>query len=314
MDADNSIEKEVISFIPSEESNNPSFIEVKYTIAGSGFKTQLPVFKGGSAEDFLRFLNKFSNAKTKLGYTNYQKLQNGIEQLLQGTAKDEWSTIKGTAQPGINMLNSFNDRLEAFRQIYIPEPAAMENQKSYLQRIRKTDKLTVPHFLDRLKQINLFLSQFPGSNPQQYFNNEELKRIFYFAMPNRWRTNFINSDQSLHMTTLEALKTYIVHQEQTDTHRRKNKENNKRNGQGRNFNKRSRQNNNSSLTNKFSPTQGQSKKRKKRLDNDNDCPIHGSVHKWGQCHQNQYGENFKSRRQSNHSSSNSHFNSQVWHY
>ena len=202
MDADNGIEKEAI-------------------------KTQLPVFKGGSAEKFLHFLNEFSNTKAKLGYMKYQKLENRIEQL-------------------------------------------------------------------------------------QCFNDEKLTRIFYFAMPNRWRTNFINSGQSLHTTMLEALKTYMVHQEQqTDAHRCKNKENNNRNGQGRNFNKRSRQNYNSPSTNKSSHTQGQGKKKKKRLDNNDNCPIHGPVHKWGQCHQNQYGENFKPRRQSNHSSSNSHFTSQA---
>ena len=89
MDTDNAIEKETIPFIPPEDSKKPSFIEMKYTIAGLGFKTQLPVFKGGTAKEFLRFLNEFSNAKTKLGYTNYQKLENRIEQFLQGTAKDQ---------------------------------------------------------------------------------------------------------------------------------------------------------------------------------------------------------------------------------
>ena len=69
-------------------------------------------------------------------------------------------------------------------------------------------------------------AKFPGSNRQQCFNNEELKRLFYFAMPNRWRTNFVNSGQSLHTTSLESLKTYVVHQEQqSDAHCRKNKEN-----------------------------------------------------------------------------------------
>ena len=54
-------------------------MEVKYTIAGSGFKTQLPVFKGGSAEELLQFHNGFQSAKSKLGYTSYQKLEGGIE-------------------------------------------------------------------------------------------------------------------------------------------------------------------------------------------------------------------------------------------
>ena len=83
MNPDHGIEKEYISFIPSEEIKKLSYMEVKYTIAGSGFKTQLPIFnKEGSAEEFLRFLCKFHNSKTKLRYTNYQKLESGIEQLL----------------------------------------------------------------------------------------------------------------------------------------------------------------------------------------------------------------------------------------
>ena len=71
MNTDHGIKKESISFILIEESQKPSYIEVKYTISGSGFKTQLPIFKGGSVEDLLRFLNEFQSARTKLGYTNY---------------------------------------------------------------------------------------------------------------------------------------------------------------------------------------------------------------------------------------------------
>ena len=89
-------------------------------------------------------------------------------------------------QPGTNIIQIFDRRIKALRKIYISEPAAVENQKSYLLRVKKNDCLTVPHFFDRLKQINLLLSQFPGSNSQQCFSNEEIKRIFYFAMPMKW--------------------------------------------------------------------------------------------------------------------------------
>ena len=63
MDTDHGIEKESISFIPTEESRKPSYIEEKYTISGSGFIMQLPIFKGGSAEDLFQFLNEFQSAK-----------------------------------------------------------------------------------------------------------------------------------------------------------------------------------------------------------------------------------------------------------
>ena len=213
MDTDHSIEKEAIPFYPSGETTKSQFIEVKYMISGSSFKTQLPIFRGGTAKEFLLFLNEFNNAKGKLACTNYQKLESDIEQLLQGTAKVEWTTIKGTIQAGTNNLAFFEARIKAFWKIYIPEPVAINNQKAYLQRIKKDDKISVPHFLDWLKQINLLLAQFPDSSPQNCFNDNEIKRLFYFAMPMRWRTNFINSGQSLHTSSIEALRTYMVHQE-----------------------------------------------------------------------------------------------------
>ena len=228
METDQGIEQEAIPFLPPTEKSKTSFLEVKYTISESTFKTQLPIFKGGTAEEFLRFIYEFEHA-------TYQKLESGLEQLLQGIAKDEWNTIKGTVQPGTRTVQSFGARIEAFRLIYIPEPAAIDNQKSYLQQIKKNDKLTVPRFLDRMKQINLLIAQFPHSCPDNCFNDDELKRLFYFAMPLRWRTNFIISGQSLHNSSIESLKTYMVHQEhQSDAHWKKNnKDNNKRsNGSG----------------------------------------------------------------------------------
>ena len=49
-------------------------------------------------------------------------------------------------------------------------------------------------------------------------------------MPLRWRTNFINSGQSLHESSLEVIKTYMIHQEhQTDAHRRKTRDANSKN-------------------------------------------------------------------------------------
>ena len=37
-------------------------------------------------------------------------------------------------------------------------------------------------------------------------------------------------------------------------------------------------------------------KKKQKLSNDDDCPIHGATHEWGKCHQNQYRGNFKPQR------------------
>ena len=88
METDQGIEREAIPFLPPTEKSKTSFLEVKYTISDSTFKTQLPVFKGGTAEEFVQFIYEFEHAKNKLGYNTYQKVKIGLEQLLQDTAKN----------------------------------------------------------------------------------------------------------------------------------------------------------------------------------------------------------------------------------
>ena len=86
---DTGIKKESIPFIPTYKLSNAKFLEIKFAISGSSFKTQLPIFQEGSPEEFLNFLNEFLQAKSKLGYTTYNKLESGFEQLLQGNARNE---------------------------------------------------------------------------------------------------------------------------------------------------------------------------------------------------------------------------------
>ncbi len=131
-ETDTGIKKEAIPFSIPANTPTPKTLEVKYTISGSTFKTQLPLFKGGTAEELLHFLGKFQQAHQKLGYATHQKLESGLEQLLQVTARKEWTTIKATVDPNTNTLASFSNRVNAFHCLYIPEPAAIETQKNYL--------------------------------------------------------------------------------------------------------------------------------------------------------------------------------------
>ena len=79
----------MIPFYPDKDRKNFKTIEIKYSIPGSTFKLQLPVFKEGTAEEFLHFIHEFLEAKGKLGYGTCQKPQSGLEQVLQGNARQE---------------------------------------------------------------------------------------------------------------------------------------------------------------------------------------------------------------------------------
>ena len=72
-EADTGIKKETIAFYPSTPNTEPKTVEIKFMLSGSAFKIQLPTFKQGNTEEFLHFLHKFSEAKTKLGYNSCQK-------------------------------------------------------------------------------------------------------------------------------------------------------------------------------------------------------------------------------------------------
>ena len=197
------IEKETISFYPSEYSTTKT-IKIKYTLSGSSFKLQLPVFNQGNAEEFLHFLHEFVAAKEKHGYNTCAKLESGLEQLLQGNACNEWNTIKNTVSPNSQTVNVFNERVSAFKRINVPIPLAIDIQRNYSQRIKKNDKLTVPQFLDWLKHINMLIAQFPSSSNQNIFTTDELKKIIYHSMPVRWRTNFVNSSQNVQQPNFYA--------------------------------------------------------------------------------------------------------------
>ena len=56
MESDKGIEREVIPFLLQTDKPKTSFLELKYFISESSFKTQLHIFHGGSVEDFVWFL------------------------------------------------------------------------------------------------------------------------------------------------------------------------------------------------------------------------------------------------------------------
>ena len=120
---------------------------------------------------------------------------------------------------------------------------------------------------------------------------------FYLDMPLRWRTNFINSSQDLHESSLEVIKTYMIQQEyQTNAHWKKTHDANTRKQMG--GHKHQKESSQSSSKPNTS-TRGNKNGKRKWFSNNNDYPIHGPAHKWGKCHQNQYSDNFNPKRTTN---------------
>ena len=73
METDQEIKREAIPFLPLNDKTKTSFLEVKYSNSGSSFKTQLPIFCGGSAEEFLLFPIQIWTFKSKGRINNISK-------------------------------------------------------------------------------------------------------------------------------------------------------------------------------------------------------------------------------------------------
>ena len=96
----------------------------------------------------------------------------------------------------------------------------------------------------------------------------------------------------------------MVQQEsQTDAYRKKMRDSSKKTSKTPFHKVKGKYNKRYSNRNGNTHKEGDQKNSKKtqKLSNKDDCPLHGGRHKWGQCHQNQYGENFRPRRASSNS-------------
>ena len=60
---DTGIERETIPFYPTKAERDSKSLEIKYSLSGSTFKLQLPIFKEGSPEDFLHFIYEFTGTE-----------------------------------------------------------------------------------------------------------------------------------------------------------------------------------------------------------------------------------------------------------
>ena len=203
-------EMQSISFYSSPDTKNDKTLEIKYTLSGSLFKTQLPIFREGSTEEVLISSMNFTNPN-----------QNQVIQITRNLRVDQSSCYKATIVMSGTQLRPLYHQIPKQQQLlpkdlllskknYIPEPLAIDNQCNYLQRVRKNDKLSVPQFLDKLKHINMLISQFPKAKDTDIFTRGEIKKIFYHSMPARWRTNFINLGQNVKTTSLDNLRAYMV--------------------------------------------------------------------------------------------------------
>ena len=157
--------KETIPLKAEYDISKVNTVPIKYSdTAGNEYKTSVPVFRSGCAEEFLNFLTEFKDLCDKVPYNTRESVKNGLESFLQGLALTIWKDKNNSIRKGEDSDAATNERLEAFKRVYVTQRNALENQKDYILDLRKNDSFTVTEFHDRLQHINLMLCAFPGAN------------------------------------------------------------------------------------------------------------------------------------------------------
>ena len=74
-----------------------------------------------------------------MNYRTQQKLESGLEQLLQGNAYNNLNNIQTTVLPNEQTVTAFDESVTAFSRLYIPVSSTIYNQCTYLQQVCQND-------------------------------------------------------------------------------------------------------------------------------------------------------------------------------
>ena len=160
-------------------------------LSGSSFKTQLPIFRDGNAEELLHFLCEFNQAKSTLGYTTHQKLESSLEQLIQGNTWNEWYTIKTTISSNSHTVPAFSENLLHSKNCTFPNHWPLIISVTTYRELAKMINYQSLNFLtDSSTSICLSLSSLKPRT-LTYLQVMKLKKITIQCLPDGARISLI---------------------------------------------------------------------------------------------------------------------------
>ena len=198
-----------------EEQNT---LKWKYKVGHLFFEKTTAMYSGnGSVEEFLIFIRDFEDECEKLKYESVQQKTDFLKMHLQGLSLFRWKRICDmvVVEKGKEGI-AWKKRLDEFKKAVIVREKARSYQRKHLRGIRKTEKITVTEFCNRLLHINYLLPYFPEGNKGDSIDDEELRHIFFRAMPENFRCDleiyclFIGEKtfKQVHSTMLGEEKNY----------------------------------------------------------------------------------------------------------
>jgi len=142
-------------------SKDANSVELKYTdMDGSVDKTKLNVYEDGSDEEFLKLVKEFNYYVDTYNIWNDEHAAHTIyknfRRCLAGAARDLWDQIILDEEDQARDELTFQEHLNELIDAVLGE-SALRNQKEYLKKTPKPEKMTVKQWINRIENINSYL-------------------------------------------------------------------------------------------------------------------------------------------------------------
>ena len=269
--------KEKGEFIKIDLKSNPSDADSKTY----SFSIQL-LYKA-TPEEILKFMDNFNMIINGQGITDAANKFGMMRNLLRGDALrvfDKEETSLG-AQTDANFVAITNSLVE-----YFFPPNALITQKRYMRRfMRKSRETKIRDFYVRVLEMNNRCDKFPPFGLNQKMANDEIKEIIEFAAPQSWQKELLRQGIDVTNRSIEGIVDFFERleiSEQIYGSANGEKKDEKRKGQrateGDSLDKRG-----SYQTARRSSSSRRLHKKRKYVDEGDECPIHGYDHSMGEC-------------------------------
>jgi hypothetical protein len=173
-----------------------------------------------------------------------------------------------------------------------------ENQKNYIETVKKPFNLPVRDFVKRLRQLAAYLPEFPKPQGSTFISDNDMKNIIFRGMPSAWQENFAHANMRITTVTLAQMTDYLASEQVIADTRRENARGRsphggRHNNSGRGFiggrGRGRHPSGRGGRSNHKRSGNWNARSNSSNAASNNPCRYHGNAHTWKMCYGNPDG-------------------------
>jgi hypothetical protein len=235
-----------------QKSKDASSVEFKYEIDGIMEGTKINIYEDGNDEEYLRMIKEFQNYLEMFEIWENENVAwivyRNFRRCISGATKNLWDQIIASEENEERDELTFTESLGKLTKAVLGVDA-FDNQKEYMKETQKPGKMSVKQWINRIKNINSYLSLM-DQDARAFSEKELIAEVISKNIPSVWRIQYRLAKLHLKARIDDIISDLTLIEENIKTH----------------------------------PKSNQDKTNKKQLKNP--CRLHNGNHEWDECRQN----------------------------